>query len=93
MDIPLVSENFTWSNNQNPPWWFKIDRHLLSPNLKAQFPDVSQERLPRILSNHFPLLQDYGDVARSKRYFKLIRGPCEKKGETMVVVLQLSRLP
>lgn len=59
--------------------------------------NVSQIRLPRILSNHFPLLLDCGFVV-SIRYFKFenmwlkSRGLCGI-GETVVDFLQLSRLP
>jgi len=44
MNIPLVGGNFTWSNNEDPPSWSKIDRFLLSLEWKAQFPKVSQRR-------------------------------------------------
>jgi hypothetical protein len=70
MDIPLVGENFTWSNNRDSLSWSRIDRFLLSPDWEAQFLDVSQRRLPRILLDHFPLLLDCGVVVRSSRYFK-----------------------
>jgi hypothetical protein len=39
-------------------------------NWEAQFPNVSQKKLPRILSDHFPLLLDCGLAVRSSRYFK-----------------------
>lgn len=66
MDIPLASGNFTWSNNQDPPSWSKIDKFLFSPYWKAQFPNVSQRRLPRFLSNHFPVMLDCGIVHSSR---------------------------
>jgi len=42
--------NFRWSNN--------LDRFLFFPNWEAQFPDVSQRRLSRFLSDHFPIMPD-----------------------------------
>jgi len=41
MDIPLVDESFTWSNNRDSQVWSRIDRFLLSTKWEEQFPDVS----------------------------------------------------
>jgi hypothetical protein len=68
-DTPLVGGNFTWSNIWDRLLWSKIDRFLLSPGWEAEFPNVFQRRLPRLLSDNFPLMLDCGDV-RSRRYFK-----------------------
>jgi len=38
--------------------------------LCGHFPDVVQSRLPMILSDHFPLLLDCGELLRGRRYFK-----------------------
>jgi hypothetical protein len=70
MDIPRVVRNFMWSNNHDPPLWSKINWFLLSPNWEAQFLDVSQWWLPRVLSEHFLLLLDCDNVTRSKEYFE-----------------------
>jgi len=59
-----------WSKNSESPSWSGIDRFLLSPDWKAQFPNVSLRRLPRILSDHFSPLLDCRVVVRSSRYFK-----------------------
>jgi endonuclease/exonuclease/phosphatase family metal-dependent hydrolase len=57
VDIHLHGGQFTWSNNRV---WSKIDRFLLSLEWEEHYPDVSQRRLPRLLSDHFPLLLDCG---------------------------------
>jgi hypothetical protein len=67
VDIPLQRGQFTWSNNQV---WFKIDRFLLSPEWEEHYPEVAQRRLPRILSDHFPLLLDCGTQREGNKYFK-----------------------
>jgi hypothetical protein len=68
MDIPLVGGKFTWSNNNK--CWSRIDRFLFSSDWEKQFPHVVQMRLPRVLSDHYPLLLDCGVSNRSGRYFK-----------------------
>jgi hypothetical protein len=42
---------------------------LLSPEWEEHYPDVSQSRLPRLLSDHFPLMLDCGSH-RGEKYFK-----------------------
>jgi len=55
---------FTWSNNRV---WSKIDRFLLSPEWEEHYPDVSQRRLPRLLSDRSPLLLDCGTHREEKK--------------------------
>jgi hypothetical protein len=35
-----------------------------------RFPGVMQKRLPRLCSDHFPILLDMGEVSRGRRPFK-----------------------
>jgi len=51
MDLPLVGGTFTRSNNRDHPAWSIIDRFFVSSEWKAQFPSVSQRRLPRLCSD------------------------------------------
>jgi hypothetical protein len=62
MDIAPVGAKFTWSNNRGDQYWSRIDRFLLSPNWEEQFSDVVQRRFPRLLSGHFSLMLDCGQV-------------------------------
>jgi len=70
VDLPLVDGQFTWSNNQEDQIWSKINRFLVSSEWEERFPDVSQRRLPRLLSDHFSLFLDCGAPRGGNRYFK-----------------------
>jgi hypothetical protein len=70
VDIPLVGGQFTWSNNQEDEIWSRIDRFLLAPSWEDYYPEVVQRRLPRICSDHFPLILECGDSRGGKKYFK-----------------------
>jgi hypothetical protein len=67
MDIPLVGGRSTWSNCCA---WSRIDRFLLSPEWEKYFPEVSQRHLPRLLSDHYPLLLDCGVGRQGRGSFK-----------------------
>jgi hypothetical protein len=69
MDLPLVGGAFTWSVSQDPPLWSRIDHFLVSPELEA-FMGVRQKRLPRLCSDHFPIILELGGVSKGKRPFK-----------------------
>jgi endonuclease/exonuclease/phosphatase family metal-dependent hydrolase len=58
MDLPLMDETFTWSNNRDTSSWSRIDRFLVSPEWEAQYSGVTQRRFPRPCSDHFPILLD-----------------------------------
>jgi endonuclease/exonuclease/phosphatase family metal-dependent hydrolase len=66
MDLPVVGGTFTWSNNQEYPYWSRIDRFLVSSEWEAQFLGVSQRRLPRLFSDHLSILLDCGDFHRGR---------------------------
>jgi hypothetical protein len=70
VDLPLQGGQFTWYNSQEDQVWSKIDRFLLSPECEEHFLEVTQRRLPRILSNHFPILLDCGMHREGSIYFK-----------------------
>jgi exonuclease III len=70
VDLPLEGGQFTWSNNQEDQTWSRIDRFLISPEWEELFPEVTQRRLPGLLSDHFPLLLDCGAPRGGSRYFK-----------------------
>ncbi|KAF5461248.1 hypothetical protein F2P56_021060 [Juglans regia] len=70
MDLPLSGGTFTWSNNRDCPSWSRIDRFLLTPDWEAHFPDVVQRRLPRLCSDHFPIILDCGGIQGGRMYFK-----------------------
>ncbi|XP_042939512.1 uncharacterized protein LOC122274548 [Carya illinoinensis] len=59
MDIHLMGGEFTWSNNLT---WSRLDRFLISPSWKLHDPNLSRKRLPRICSDHFPVMLDCGGI-------------------------------
>jgi hypothetical protein len=69
-DLPLVGGSFIWSLSRDPPKWSRIDRFLVSPAWEAWLLGVSQKRLLRLCSDHFPTLLDCGDVSRGSKPFK-----------------------
>jgi hypothetical protein len=67
IDLPLVGGRSTWSNCHS---WSRIDRFLLSSDWEEYFSEVSQRRMPRLLSDHYPLLLDCGIERRGRGSFK-----------------------
>ncbi|KAG2698944.1 hypothetical protein I3760_07G170800 [Carya illinoinensis] len=67
VDLPLAGGTTTWSNNQS---WSRLDRFLILPEWKSHFPDVWQKRLPRIGSDHWPIMLDCGGLCSGRQPFK-----------------------
>ena len=67
MDIPLEGGLFSWSNSSSAS---RIDRFLFSPFLADYFTLFSQKRLPRVLSDHFPILLENGSHRRGRIPFR-----------------------
>jgi hypothetical protein len=70
LDIPLEGGLFTWSNNRESPAKSRIDRFLMSSEWADHFGLVNQRRLPRLLSDHFPILLDCGRIVGGKSPFR-----------------------
>uniref|UniRef100_A0A2N9H0K3 Reverse transcriptase domain-containing protein n=1 Tax=Fagus sylvatica TaxID=28930 RepID=A0A2N9H0K3_FAGSY len=70
LDIPLEGGLFTWSNNRDVLAMSKIDRFLFSPTWADHFGLVNQRRLPRLLSDHFPIRLDCGRIVGGKSPFR-----------------------
>jgi hypothetical protein len=47
-----------------------IDRFLYSTDWEDHFPAIHQKHLPRLLSDHYPLMLECGDFSRGKRPFR-----------------------
>ncbi|KAF5477381.1 hypothetical protein F2P56_004026 [Juglans regia] len=67
VDLPLVGRDYTWSNNRG---WSRLDRFLVSSSWESHFPDLCQKRLPRVCSDHFPILLDCGGIHGGRHPFK-----------------------
>ena len=66
-DLPLVGGNFTWSNSREVVASSRLDRFLLSADWEEKFPSICQCRLPRLMSNHFPILLKGGNLHGGKK--------------------------
>ncbi|KAG6650816.1 hypothetical protein CIPAW_06G068900 [Carya illinoinensis] len=67
LNLPLVVGVSTWSNSQS---WLRLDRFLVSSSWEVHYPELCQKRLPRVCSDHFPILLDNGGINGGWRYFK-----------------------
>ncbi|KAG6660373.1 hypothetical protein CIPAW_03G101600 [Carya illinoinensis] len=67
IDLSLTGGPFTWSNSQT---WSRFDRLLISPEWESKFLEMCQKKLPRVGSDHFPILLDGGGIEGGRRYFK-----------------------
>ena len=62
--------NFTWSNSREVASRSILDRFLLSADWEEKFPFVCQCQLSRLLSNHFPILLEGGNLQGGKKSFR-----------------------
>ncbi|RVW74104.1 LINE-1 reverse transcriptase-like [Vitis vinifera] len=70
VDLPLQGGVFTWSGGLNNQTWARLDRFLVSPSWLDQFSGVIQRRLPRPVSDHFPVLLEGGGLRRGPSPFR-----------------------
>ena len=70
VDLPLEGASFTWFRDSGLPSMSRIDRALVSLDWEEHFENVSQRVLPRVLSDHYPLLLEAGVVRRGQSAFK-----------------------
>jgi mannosylglycoprotein endo-beta-mannosidase len=70
IDAPLLGGLYTWSKGRNVHSWSRIDRFLFTPSWESLFPEVSQNRMPRLLSDHFPICLECGVEGSGKRPFR-----------------------
>uniref|UniRef100_A0A2N9FPT0 Reverse transcriptase domain-containing protein n=1 Tax=Fagus sylvatica TaxID=28930 RepID=A0A2N9FPT0_FAGSY len=55
LDPPLEGGRFTWSNGREIEAMSRLDRFLFSHEWDEKFPTIKQQRLTRLLSDHFPV--------------------------------------
>ena len=55
IDLPLQGDFFTWGGGLYNQAWARLDRFLVSPRWLDQFSNVTQKRLSRPISDHFPI--------------------------------------
>ncbi|RVW97689.1 Transposon TX1 uncharacterized 149 kDa protein [Vitis vinifera] len=69
-DIPMQGGVFTWSGGPNNQSWARLDRFLVNTSWLDQFSSVLQSRLPRPLSDHFPVSLEGGGLRRGPSPFR-----------------------
>ena len=70
VDLPLEGATYTWFRDAEPQAMSRIDRTLVSVDWVDHFGNVSQRVLPRVVSDHCPLLVEAGGVDRGRCAFK-----------------------
>ena len=61
-DLPLQEGPYTWSGGLNGSARSRLDRFLVNANWESHCNKVTQRRLPRPVSDHFPILLDSDEV-------------------------------
>ncbi|RVW72592.1 Transposon TX1 uncharacterized 149 kDa protein [Vitis vinifera] len=69
IDLPLQGGSFTWSGGLYNQAWARLDRFLVSPRWLDQFSNVTQKRLSRPISDHFPITIEGGGKRRGPSPF------------------------
>ncbi|XP_075655260.1 uncharacterized protein LOC142625502 [Castanea sativa] len=70
VDLPLEGASFTWFRDSEPKSMSHINRTLVSTDWEDHFGNVSQRVLPRVISDHCPILVEVGVVGRGRCAFK-----------------------
>lgn len=70
MDSPLHGGSFAWFKGENNQSASRIDRFLSSESWDEQFKLIKQRVLPRVASDHCPILLECGDWSKGNDYFK-----------------------
>ncbi|RVW51255.1 hypothetical protein CK203_075421 [Vitis vinifera] len=70
IDLPLQGGSFTWSGGLYNQAWARLDRFLVSPRWLDQFSNVTQKRLSRPISDHFPITIEGGGKRRGPSPFR-----------------------
>ncbi|RVX14050.1 LINE-1 retrotransposable element ORF2 protein [Vitis vinifera] len=70
VDLQLQGGAFTWTGGLNNMSKARLDRFLVSPCWLNQFSRVSQRRLPRPISDHFPVLLEGSSWRRGPAPFR-----------------------
>ncbi|RVW39602.1 hypothetical protein CK203_090616 [Vitis vinifera] len=70
VDLPLQGGTFTWSGGLQNQAWARLDRFMVSPSWLDQFRNVTQKRLSRPISDHFPIIIEGGGIKRGPVPFR-----------------------
>ncbi|CAL5401981.1 unnamed protein product [Camellia sinensis] len=67
VDLPIQGDSITWSNGRSLS---RIDRFLVTMGWEEHFSEVVQLRLPRPVSDHWPILLDSGGIRHGPTLFR-----------------------
>ncbi|RVX16087.1 LINE-1 reverse transcriptase-like [Vitis vinifera] len=70
IDLLLQGGSFMWSGGLHNQAWARLDRFLVSPSWLDQFSNVTQKRLSRPISDHFPIIIEGGGKRRGPSPFR-----------------------
>jgi len=70
IDSPLEGGRFTWSSHEEVPVLSHINRFLFTSEWEDNFQGMHQVILPKITSDHFPIILRGKQVFSVKRPFK-----------------------
>ncbi|XP_060195161.1 uncharacterized protein LOC132624393 [Lycium barbarum] len=70
IDPPLQGAQFTWSRGEESLQASRIDRFLISTEWSEMFNTIKQYPLPRVFSDHKPIILESGDWETTPSYFK-----------------------
>lgn len=74
IDPPLLGVTYTWRRGDTHTSASRIDRFLYSSQWDESFTQIKQSLLPRLGSDHNPIMLDCGDLNFKKTYFKFEQG-------------------
>jgi hypothetical protein len=67
VEIGLAGRSFTWSNNQSNRIMSRIDRIFCITSFEALFPLGNAKALPRLGSDHTPIVWDSGEATATRK--------------------------
>jgi len=70
LDLPLKGGDFTWSRSGDESVCSRLDHFLVSADCEELFPDMFQKRLPRPISDHFPICLETTRLERGRTHSK-----------------------
>ncbi|KAK1290371.1 Transcription factor bHLH87 [Acorus calamus] len=80
LDLPIANHQFTWSNMREEPSLARLDRVLIDEEWEGLFPGCRIWGLPRVVSDHLPLLLESERSRRPPGPFRFEAWWCEIEG-------------